>query len=467
MTRIRGGGPGAWLPSDDGRVRLRLGDAVLERLFRLDADQTLPNRIDGRAASVRPRSRAAQTHRAAALGALLGAAVISLESAGIFASEPIGGGSLLSAQSSPRAEETQMLQVVRSDGLTFARSFFAVGALGASVLGASATHARADAEIVAWGYNGNGQTNSPGGSFRAVAVGGHFYTGFCLGLRPNGALVGWGAVPGGAPSGEFTDIAGCNLSACALRVDGSLAWWGFNENGLGNVPVGRFVEVDGASVNFAARRADSTWIVWGDNSAGQVAGAPTVPLAELKVGPSYFLARGTSGELRAWGFLPNGVSSLPQGVLRSLWPAHTHAVALRADGSAVCWGSNADGQCNAPAGPFRQIAAGGESRGFSVGLRPDGTLVSWGFNGNGEGNVPGTKVSRIVVGQFHGVGFVSPNCLADISGNGSVDGVDLAAVLGAWGSPAGGKSGADIDGDGIVNGSDLAYVLSGWGPCPN
>jgi len=58
-------------------------------------------------------------------------------------------------------------------------------------------------------------------------------------------------------------------------------------------------------------------------------------------------------------------------------------------------------------------------------------------------------------------------CLADISGNGSVDGVDLAAVLGAWGSPAGGKSGADIDGDGVVNGSDLAYVLSGWGPCPN
>jgi hypothetical protein len=58
-------------------------------------------------------------------------------------------------------------------------------------------------------------------------------------------------------------------------------------------------------------------------------------------------------------------------------------------------------------------------------------------------------------------------CLADISGNGFVDGVDLAIVLGAWGSPAGGKSGADIDGDGIVNGSDLAYVLSGWGPCPN
>lgn len=58
-------------------------------------------------------------------------------------------------------------------------------------------------------------------------------------------------------------------------------------------------------------------------------------------------------------------------------------------------------------------------------------------------------------------------CLADISGNGTVDGVDLAAVLGSWGASGGGKTGADIDGDGIVSGTDLALVLGGWGPCPN
>ena len=466
MTRTRGGGPGAWLPSDDGRVRVRLGDAMLERLFALDSDQTLPSRIDGLAASISPRSRAGQTHRAAALGALLGATVISLESAGIFASEPVVGGSLLSAQSSLRAEETQMLQVVRSDGIAYARSFLAAGALGASVLGASTTRARADAEIVAWGYNGSGQTNAPSGVFRTVAVGGHFYTGFCLGVRPDGSMVGWGAVPAGAPAGAFVDVAGCNLSACALRANGSIVWWGYNEAGVADVPIGRFVEIDGAGANFAARRADATWVVWGDNLAGQVSGAPTGPLSELKVGPWYLLARGVGGAVHAWGFVPNGVSSLPSGELHSLWPAHTHAVALRSDGTAVCWGSNADGQCTAPAGPFRQIAAGGELRGFSVGLRPDGTLVSWGFNGNGEGNVPATKVSRIVVGEFHGVGFIAPNCPADISGNGSVDGVDLAAILAAWGSAGNGKAGTDIDGDGIVGGSDLAIVLGSWGPCP-
>ena len=56
-------------------------------------------------------------------------------------------------------------------------------------------------------------------------------------------------------------------------------------------------------------------------------------------------------------------------------------------------------------------------------------------------------------------------CLADITGNGSVDGVDLAAVLGSWGT-GGSKTGADLDGDGLVAGADLAIVLSSWGPCP-
>ena len=56
-------------------------------------------------------------------------------------------------------------------------------------------------------------------------------------------------------------------------------------------------------------------------------------------------------------------------------------------------------------------------------------------------------------------------CTGDVTGNGSVDGVDLAAVLGSWGS-TGSKSGADLDGDGLVAGADLAIVLSSWGPCP-
>jgi hypothetical protein len=44
--------------------------------------------------------------------------------------------------------------------------------------------------------------------------------------------------------------------------------------------------------------------------------------------------------------------------------------------------------------------------------------------------------------------------------------VDLAAILGAWGTDGQNQYDCDIDNDGIVSGTDLAFVLGGWGPCP-
>ncbi len=454
----------------------RMEDAALARLFAIaseDGDQRSAERSrydhtepPARSAVTKVRTeRAAGARRVWIAGAVAFASsiVLLLQIAHFPSSAMVFGGSLSSARIKPRAEEIPMRQMSRSLAVVGVAGL-AVSSLAGEV--GLARAARADAEIVAWGYNGSGQTNAPSGVFRTVAVGGHFYTGYCLGVRPDGSMVGWGAVPGGAPAGAFVDVAGCNLSACALRANGSIVWWGYNEAGVGDVPIGRFVEIDGAGANFAARRADATWVVWGDNLAGQVSGAPTGPLSELKVGPWYLLARGVGGVVHAWGFVPSGVSSLPQGELHSLWPAHTHAVALRADGTAVCWGSNADGQCNAPSGPFRQIAAGGETRGFTIGLRPDGTLESWGYNGNGERNVPATRVDRIAVGQFHGVGFVADLCPGDVTDNGVVDAIDLAAILTAWGTEGSGEFPADASRDGIVDAQDLALVLGSWGACP-
>ena len=61
---------------------------------------------------------------------------------------------------------------------------------------------------------------------------------------------------------------------------------------------------------------------------------------------------------------------------------------------------------------------------------------------------------------------VARACAGDVTGNGAVDGVDLAAVLGAWGTDGGGEFPCDVDHDGIVNGADLAQVLGSWGACP-
>jgi hypothetical protein len=56
-------------------------------------------------------------------------------------------------------------------------------------------------------------------------------------------------------------------------------------------------------------------------------------------------------------------------------------------------------------------------------------------------------------------------CLGDVVPDGVVDGVDLAALLGAWGS-SGGPWDADLTNDGVVNAADLAILLGDWGACP-
>ena len=69
-----------------------------------------------------------------------------------------------------------------------------------------------------------------------------------------------------------------------------------------------------------------------------------------------------------------------------------------------------------------------------------------------------------------------PLSIGDINADGVVNGVDLAIVLGAWGTDGTMKSGAsaDLDGDGIVDGADLAIVGSNgaitsctWPPSPS
>lgn len=58
--------------------------------------------------------------------------------------------------------------------------------------------------------------------------------------------------------------------------------------------------------------------------------------------------------------------------------------------------------------------------------------------------------------------IASNPCPADISGDGSVNGSDLAILLSGWGS----AGSSDVNGSGTTDGSDLAILLSAWGACP-
>ena len=57
----------------------------------------------------------------------------------------------------------------------------------------------------------------------------------------------------------------------------------------------------------------------------------------------------------------------------------------------------------------------------------------------------------------------TPDCPADLSGDGEVGAADLGGLLAAWNSDPGGPP--DFDGDGTVGPADLAFLLANWGSC--
>lgn len=57
--------------------------------------------------------------------------------------------------------------------------------------------------------------------------------------------------------------------------------------------------------------------------------------------------------------------------------------------------------------------------------------------------------------------YLGCTVLADITDDGAVNGMDLAALLAAWG-PVPARHACDLDQDGAVSGTDLAALLAGW-----
>ena len=61
-----------------------------------------------------------------------------------------------------------------------------------------------------------------------------------------------------------------------------------------------------------------------------------------------------------------------------------------------------------------------------------------------------------------GEGKPADECPGDFDNNESVDGADVARLLGSWGSD---DSEFDLDGEGSINGADLSILLGNWGAC--
>ncbi len=98
---------------------------------------------------------------------------------------------------------------------------------------------KADGSVVGWGWNDNGQCNTPGPNSGFVAIAAGFA--FSLGLKADGSIVAWGDnyfgqcnVP--SPNSGFTAIAAGYGFSLGLKADGSVVGWGSNNEGQCNIP---------------------------------------------------------------------------------------------------------------------------------------------------------------------------------------------------------------------------------------
>lgn len=314
---------------------------------------------------------------------------------------------------------------------------------------------KTDGTVLAWGGGndgelGNGSTTASqvpvtvsgltGSTVAGVAAGGTS----AYAVLSDHTLRGWGSnVYGDLGTGAVSPssstpvvsgpaavaaVTGQGHSVLALRTDGTVWAWGFDQAALLDrsspltVPgLTAAVAVTGGIESTVALRADGTVWTWGGNTYGTLGVGPV----ESSVVPLQVTALSGITAVAAFGY---------------------DVYALRGDGTVWAWGYGGEGALgngiSTPMGlvpvqvsgltGVRAIAAGMRT-GYA--LKDDGTVWSWGHNANGEVG-DGTLVSRstpVRVGTLTGI--------TAIGAGGSAYAVGTNGAVYAWGPNSSGQLG--------------------------
>ena len=243
--------------------------------------------------------------------------------------------------------------------------------------------------------------------FTAIAAGAYH----SLALRSDGSLAAWGWNDYGqsdAPSGnDFVAISAGEWHSVAIRKDGSIVAWGRNRRGEIDVPnVNDVIAVESSRYHNVALQRDGSLVSWGDDEFGQTSHTPSErKFTAVACGLRHSLALRRDGTLIGWGSNELGHIDVPSGNdFTAISAGGYHSLALRADGSVAAWGRLSDAAPSPPHADFKRIADAAFEPFFAVGQRQDGSLFAWGNDGYGQIDVPtGTDFVAVDCGWWNGL----------------------------------------------------------------
>ncbi len=298
--------------------------------------------------------------------------------------------------------------------------------------GNHSTGLKSDGTIWAWGYNAYGQLGDGTTASRSTPVQ----------VMANSTT----------PLADIIAIAGGSSHSIALKSDGTVWSWGYNDYGqLGDgttsnhsnpvqvmidsvTPLTGVIAIAGGSSHSIALKSDGTVWSWGYNNYGQLGGGTTTnhsspvqvminattPLTDIIAigcGSSQTVAVKSDGTVWAWGYnnygqLGDGTTTnrsnpvevmihgtTPLANIIAIGCGNSQTVALKNDGTVWAWGFNNYGQLgNGPTPiyinpvqvminattPLTNIIAIGCGSSHTIALKSDKTVWAWGYNNYGQ-----------------------------------------------------------------------------------
>jgi alpha-tubulin suppressor-like RCC1 family protein len=273
-------------------------------------------------------------------------------------------------------------------------------------------------EVRCWGRDKTGELGDGGGADRPKAV----------------------AVPGVE---KATKVAMASQFACALLEDRRVACWGSGRIAADGKPVTNgkplFVEAAKGALELAASgviacaRTPTEVICWGAD-ASTIGAPPKGAFTQIATGFTHACALDKAGSVTCWGtgdWAPNGAFGKP--ALKGATYVATgdrHACVIAKDKRVMCWGQNDAGQLGTkPDATAHKTPAAVPSMSNAVrlvageastcALLADGTARCWGANAEGERptSVSVSPLAEICIGTTHGCALTKTGTIHCWGGN--------------------------------------------------